>query len=251
MGRGRTWDACVPWLRSYGHVYTYDAPFHRGADTGSETDAAVATEYFVDDIAQQLATMGEPAVLIGHSMGGLHAWCVAACHPNSVKAVVVEDMCPDYRGRTTQPWDAWFNSWPTEFSDAGEVYDLFGPVAGEYFLHSFDKTEHGWRLHGHINTWRNIAQHWGTRDYWKQWSSTSAPALLLEGEHTLTIPGQMKQMASIERGAPTYYHKVQGAAHLIHDEAPAQFRGAVEAFLDGLSSDDLGSDDLDDATRRL
>ena len=32
---------------------------------------------------------------------------------------------------------------------AQQVYDEFGPVAGQYFLEAFDRTATGWRLHGH------------------------------------------------------------------------------------------------------
>ncbi|MBD8507304.1 alpha/beta hydrolase [Hoyosella sp. G463] len=236
MGRGRTWLPCLPWLRRHGRVHTYDAPHHRGTSSGRivAEGGAITTEAFVNDIATILAEWQEPAILIGHSMGGLHAWCTAAEHPDAVRAIVVEDMCPDYRGRTTQPWDAWFASWPTEFTDENEVLDMFGPVAGRYFLDSFDRTATGWRLHGHIATWRAIANHWGTRDYWRQWEDVRCPALLVEGEHTLTIPGQMSDMASVQRASWTDYLKVPGAGHLIHDEAPDEYRGAVEAFLSAL-----------------
>ena len=50
-----------------------------------------------------------------------------------------------------------------------QVYDEFGPVAGQYFLEAFDRTATGWRLHGHTRHWIEIAAEWGTRDYWQQW----------------------------------------------------------------------------------
>lgn len=237
MGRGSTWRRHVPWLREYGRVFTYDARFHRGRaddDPADVDESELTTEAFVADVAHVLRNIGEPAVLVGHSMGSLHAWCVAAEYPELVRALVVEDMSPDFRGRTTQPWDSWFDSWPVEFADPREVYELFGQAAGQYFLDSFDRTESGWRLHGHIALWRAIAAHWGTRDYWAQWRVTRTPALLLEGEYSVTPPGQMRAMADTQRGAPSYYLKVDGAAHLIHDEAPHVYRGAVEAFLAGL-----------------
>ena len=58
-------------------------------------------------------------------------------------------MAPDFRGRTTGPWEPWLHALPVEFSSAQQVYDEFGPVAGQYFLEAFDRTETGWRLHGH------------------------------------------------------------------------------------------------------
>jgi pimeloyl-ACP methyl ester carboxylesterase len=233
MGRGSTWRRCVPWLRRHGRVYTFDAAFHRGREpelAGAEAD--IRTERFVAEAAAAVNQIGAgPAVVIGHSMGGLHAWCLAAQHPELVRAIVVEDMAPDFKGNTTAPWDVWFDSWPEEFADAAAVRALFGEVAGKYFLESFDRTPTGWRLHGEMPVWQAIANHWGTRDYWAQWRAVQAPALLIEGERTITPPGQMAQMAAVERPAPTRYLKVAGAAHLIHDEAPEVYRGAVEAFL--------------------
>ena len=76
-------------------------------------------------------------------MGGLHAWCLAAARPELVTALVVEDMAPDFRGRTTGPWEPWLHALPVEFASAQEVFDEFGAVAGQYFLEAFDRTDDG------------------------------------------------------------------------------------------------------------
>ena len=78
MGRGTTWSRQLPWLTRLGEVYTYDAPWHRGRDV--EDPHPVSTERFVDDLADAVAALGQPARLVGHSMGGLHSWCLAAAH---------------------------------------------------------------------------------------------------------------------------------------------------------------------------
>src|SRR5512143_4096673 len=86
MGRGSTWRRQLPWLTELGRVYTYDAPWHRGRDV---TDAhPVSTERFVEDLVVAVESVGEPVTLIGHSMGGLHAWCLAAVRPELVTALV-------------------------------------------------------------------------------------------------------------------------------------------------------------------
>ncbi|MDD4868657.1 MAG: alpha/beta hydrolase, partial [Mycobacterium sp.] len=166
---------------------------------------------------------------VGHSMGALHSWCLAAERPDLVTALVLEDMAPDFRGRTTGPWERWLHALPVEFGSAGQVLAEFGPVAGRYFLDAFDRTATGWRLHGHAARWIEIAAEWGTRDYWAQWTAVRAPALLLEAGNSVTPPGQMRAMAQTGR-APTYL-RVEHAGHLIHDEAPQAYRRAVESFL--------------------
>ena len=231
MGRGSTWSRQVPWLRRLGRVFTYDAPWHRGRDVVD--GQAISTERFVADLADAVAALGEPAVLIGHSMGGLHSWCVAAARPDLVRAVVVEDMAPDFRGRTTGPWEPWLHALPVEFETREQVYAEFGPVAGRYFVEAFDRTPTGWRLHGQPGRWVEIAAEWGRRAYWEQWRAVAVPALLIEAGNSVTPPGQMAEMAHLAEtaGRHTTYVQVPGAGHLVHDDTPGKYRDAVEAFL--------------------
>ena len=227
MGRGSTWSRQLPWLIERGEVYTYDAPWHRGRDVADPHP--ISTERFVSDLRDAVAGLGRPAVLIGHSMGALHSWCLAASQPDLVSALVVEDMAPDFRGRTTGPWEPWLHALPAEFDSAQQVYDEFGQVAGQYFLDAFDRTATGWRLHGHTGHWIEIAAEWGTRDYWKQWTAVRVPALLLEAGNSVTPEGQMRRMD--ETGYRTTYLHVPDAGHLIHDEAPQIYQDAVQSFL--------------------
>lgn len=227
MGRGSTWSRQLPWLTRLGEVYTYDAPWHRGRDI--EDARPISTERFVAELGDAVATIGQPAVMIGHSMGGLHSWCLAATRPDLVEAVVVEDMAPDFRGRTTGPWEPWLHALPVEFDSAERVYQEFGPVAGQYFLEAFDRIPSGWRLHGRTDVWIEIAAEWGTRDYWREWEAVRVPALLIEAGNSVTPPGQMARMA--ETGPRTTYLRVPEAGHLVHDDAPQAYRRAVESFL--------------------
>lgn len=227
MGRGTTWSRQTAWLVDLGEVYTYDAPWHRGFDVGDQHP--VSTERFVADLADAVAELGRPATLIGHSMGGLHSWCLAAARPDLVTALVVEDMAPDFRGRTTGPWEPWLHALPVEFDSEQAVFDQFGSVAGRYFLEAFDRTGTGWRLHGQVTRWVEIAAQWGTRDYWQQWLSVRVPSLLIEAGDGVTPPGQMNRMSETSHRS-TYFRAI-GAGHLVHDDAPAEYRDAVERFL--------------------
>lgn len=234
MGRGSTWSRQVSWLTKFGAVYTYDAPWHRGREV--DDPAPVSTERFVAALGDAVAELGAPAVLIGHSMGGLHSWCLAAQHPELVAALVVEDMAPDFVGRTTGPWEPWLHALPVEFGSADEVFAEFGPVAGQYFLDAFDRTATGWRLHGKPARWIEIAAEWGTRDYWQQWRSGRAPVLLIEAGDSVAPPGQMRRMLEMAGERATYV-QVPGAGHLVHDDAPDRYREAVETFLAALPED--------------
>ncbi|BBZ31462.1 alpha/beta fold hydrolase [Mycolicibacterium confluentis] len=227
MGRGSTWSRQLPWLTQMGAVYTYDAPWHRGRDVLDPHP--ISTERFVADLGEAIERFGRPVPLVAHSMGGLHSWCLAAERPELVASVVVEDMAPDFRGRTTGPWEPWVHALPVEFPSAQAVFDAFGPVAGQYFLDAFDRTPTGWRLHGLPEKWVEIAAEWGTRDYWEQWRAVQVPALLIEAGDSVAPPGQMARMHDI--GINSTYVRVPGAGHLVHDDAPDAYRVAVQEFL--------------------
>ena len=233
MGRGTTWSRQVRWLARLGAVYTYDAPWHRGRDV--DDPEPISTERFVAELGDAVEKLPGPAVLIGHSMGALHSWCLAAARPDLVRALVVEDMAPDFVGRTTGPWEPWLHALPAEFGSEQEVLAEFGPTAGRYFLEAFDRTATGWRLHGRPDRWIEIAAEWGTRDYWQQWRAVRAPALLIEAGDSVAPPGQMGRMRELAGERARYVH-VDGAGHLVHDDAPDRYRSAVESFLGALPS---------------
>ncbi|MGW4520574.1 alpha/beta fold hydrolase [Amycolatopsis sp. NPDC004378] len=225
MGRARTWWRVAEWLRPYGAVYGLDARGHGSAPrTGPWT-----TERFTEDVAAALRTLdGGPAVLIGHSMGGLHAWATAARHPELVRAVVSEDFAPDQRGRTVETWRGYFESWPVPFESLDHVREFFGD-AGEYFADCVEERSDGFHLVADLEDLYVIAAEWGRRDYWDVVGAIRCPLLLVEGEHTAMPPGQQAEVAARVDGAK--HLVVPGSAHLPHDEAPEIYRGAVEAFL--------------------
>ena len=234
MGRGSTWSRQLPWLTRLGSVYSYDAPWHRGRDV--EDPEPISTERFVEQLGAAVESLGRPAVLIGHSMGGLHSWCLAAARPDLVSALVVEDMAADFVGRTVGQWEPWLHALPEEFDSAETVFAEFGPVAGRYFLEAFDRTPTGWRLHGKPEMWIAIAAEWGTRDFWRQWHAVQAPVLLIEAGDSVVPPGQMQRMAELAGDRATYV-RVPGAGHLVHDDAPDRYQRAVDGFLSALSLD--------------
>ncbi|MGB7362429.1 MAG: alpha/beta hydrolase [Rhodococcus sp. (in: high G+C Gram-positive bacteria)] len=233
MGGPRTWRRQVPWLREHGHVYTVRAAGH-----GRAAPTDLSTETFVDDLAAALDQFDE-MVLIGHSMGALHAWCYAAREPDRVRGLVVEDMAPDFRGRTSDGWAELIRAWPQPFPDDVAVLDFFGDVAGQYFLDSFVRGDDGLRLHGSVDTFQAISDEWGGRHFWDQWKSVRAPALLLEAEHTVTPAGQMSKMAQLH--PESRYAVVPGAGHLVHDDRPVEYRREVDEFLRTLAGKGEGA----------
>jgi pimeloyl-ACP methyl ester carboxylesterase len=229
MGRATTWWSVARWLTAYGHVVALDARGHgRLARRGSWR-----TEEFVEDIAELVSELDEgPAVLIGHSMGGLHAWATAAAYPASVRAVVVEDMAPDQRGKTVETWREYFDSWPVPFRSIAHVREFFGST-GNYFAECVVERADGYHLLADLEDLYQIAAEWGRRDYWPMVDAVKCPVLVIEAGRSAMPEGQQKGLAARVPGGGRHV-VVEGAGHVVHDDAPWEYRGALEAFLSGM-----------------
>jgi pimeloyl-ACP methyl ester carboxylesterase len=224
MGRARTWWPVARWLTRYGRVVGLDA---RGHGRSPHRGGGWRTEDFVDDAAKVLEEIG-PSVVVGHSMGGLHAWCLAATHPDLVTAVVVEDIAPDQRGKTVDPWRSYFESWPVPFQSLAHVREFFGQL-GDYFIECMVEKDDGYHLISDLEDLYEIANEWGRRDYWPFVERVRCPMLAIEAEHSAMPPGQMTDLPKRVPGA--MHLVVEGAGHVVHHDAPEVYRGAVEAFL--------------------
>jgi pimeloyl-ACP methyl ester carboxylesterase len=227
MGRARTWWPVSRWLSAYGRVVGMDA---RGHGRSPHRGGTWRTEDFVADAAELIDTLGlAPAVVIGHSMGGLHAWALAATHPDLVRAVVVEDMAPDQRGKTVDVWRAYFDTWPVPFASLAQVREFFGPL-GDYFIECVEERADGYHLIADLDELFGIAAEWGEREYWSLVERVTCPLLAIEGERGAMPAGQMAELAARTKG-PARHLVAPGAGHVIHLDSPGFFRGAVEAFL--------------------
>jgi pimeloyl-ACP methyl ester carboxylesterase len=231
MGRASTWWRHARWLADHGRVLALDARGH--GDSTSPTPGPWRTERFVADVAEVIEALAlGPAVVIGHSMGGLHGWELAAARPDLVHALVVEDMAPDHRGRTAAPWVSWFAAMPASFESITAVRDAFGwprPSVGDYYAECVREGPDGYRLLTGHELAASIAGEWGERDFWSGVRAVRCPTLLLEAEETSIASAQMAEMARLIPGAR--HVLVPGTGHLLHDDAPRRYRELVTGFL--------------------
>jgi len=95
----RDWEPVVPFLS---HQWTIFAIDHRGHGQSDR-----ASSYFVDDYAQDLIEVleqgvGDPVVLVGHSLGAMVAAIAASKVPERVRGLVLEDPPMQTMGRSIQ-----------------------------------------------------------------------------------------------------------------------------------------------------
>jgi pimeloyl-ACP methyl ester carboxylesterase len=229
MGRATTWWSHAQWLVGHGRVLGHDARGHGR----SEARGPWTTERMVADAACVLADVG-PAVVIGHSMGALHALVLAARHPGLVRAVVAEDIAVDFRGRSADDARAWFGALPRTYESLAHVRQVFGhprPEFGEYMAECAAERAGGYELLAATEHTTEIAAEWARLDHWDVLPLVACPALLIEAQESVAPPGHMAEMAA---RMPDARHVVlPGTGHLAHDADPSGYRANVKTFLSG------------------
>lgn len=229
MGRASTWWRPARWLADHGRVIGVDARGHGD----SPARGPWRTERFVADLVEVIENLGlGPAVVIGHSMGGLHGWELAALRADLVSALVVEDMAPDHRGRNPDAWTSWFAAMPATFPSVAAVREAFGwprPSVGDYLAECVREGPDGYRLLTDPAEAARIAAEWGERSFWDSVRRVRCPTLLLQAEESPVAGHQMAEMAA---AMPDAGHVlVPGTGHLLHDDAPERYRELVTGLL--------------------
>lgn len=88
-GRWQSWLPVMPDLALHWRLFALDLRGH--GRSGHAAGAYRIDDYAGDVLALLRGPIGEPAVLVGHSLGAIIAIAVAAAAPETVRAVVLED----------------------------------------------------------------------------------------------------------------------------------------------------------------
>jgi pimeloyl-ACP methyl ester carboxylesterase len=101
-----TWDASAALLEDRYTVVTFDLLGH-GRSPVPEDPSEYTRDGALDDVDDILATLPEPAVLVGHSLGGYLALAHAATRPGVARGVVVLNTGPGFRDEAKrEDWNA-------------------------------------------------------------------------------------------------------------------------------------------------
>jgi len=220
MGRAATWWPVARWLADHGRVVGLDARGHGR----SEARGPWTTERLAADVVELLAEVG-PAVVVGHSMGGLHGLVAASTRPELVRGLVVEDMGVDFVGAPDAR--AWFGALPTRWPALAAVREAFGGY-GDYMIECVEEREDGWALLAEVAHTTEIAAEWAERHWWDVLPGVACPTLLVEATAGVVPTGQMAEMA---KRLPYARHVVLPGGHLVHRDAPDAYRATVTDWL--------------------
>ncbi|MCB5909800.1 alpha/beta fold hydrolase [Streptomyces pinistramenti] len=239
MGRAAHWAGTARWLSGRHRAVALDQRGHGRSEKppGGPFDRAA----YVDDAIAAIEQLGlAPVTLIGHAMGALTAWQLAARRPDLVSALVICDMRASALGAASQrEWIEWFDTWPLPFTTLADVRTWFGeddptlersrPTRGEFFAEVMAESADGWRPVFSRRQMLTARETWVHDAHWEELAHVRCPSLVVRGLDGELGRAEAQEMVRVlPRGA---YAEIPDAGHLLPWEHPEAWRRAVEPFL--------------------
>lgn len=190
----------TPERRGHGHTPDVEGPL----TIGLQVEDAIA---FLDEI------VGEPARVVGYSMGASVALGVAMKRPDLVERLVLVSGCYDLAGMYHSPGDG----------DGSEVPDVIKDMYGAV---SPDGREHIHVIAGKLAEAARTEKPWTTDDL----AAVRARTLIMVGDDDLVRP---EHTLSMFRAIPdAELSVIPRASHVLFIDRPELYTRTVEEFLD-------------------
>ena len=190
---GRSWQNVAPVLGENFRVVAPDARGHGG----SQWMRDYSFELMRDDVVKLMEQLGIlAAIVMGHSMGALTAYELAATRPELIRLLVLEEMPPPDPANPPQPIP--------QRRDPSASYD--------------------WRAVIAVNRWRNAPP----PDWWELASKIQANTLVLGAADSSLRQSRVEELS---RRIPNATFATMNCTHDGHEERPSEFLIPVQPFI--------------------
>jgi pimeloyl-ACP methyl ester carboxylesterase len=250
FGQGRNWTTIAKKLAEDGHRVTLlDLPNHGHSPWTDRVDYGDMAEF----VAAELALLGDPVTLVGHSMGGKVAMQLALRWPELLRALVVVDVAPvEYPmtgGRTDDPDEE--ASPFAAFIAAMKEIDLDGLAGREeadaalraavpstmvrsFLLQSLVRdgvgADGGWRWRLNLDVLaRDLGELRGFPEP-PPGATYEGPVLWIAGAHSTYVLDEDRPRMD-QLFPATRLVRIKKAGHWVHSEQPEVFLETVRRFL--------------------
>ncbi|MDT0305454.1 alpha/beta hydrolase [Streptomyces sp. DSM 44917] len=226
LGEGAEFAGLAAALRPDGwRVLAPDQRGHGDSDRAERYDR----QGYLDDLRLLLTHLGldgRPLPVLGHSLGAVNAYHLAAEHPGAVGALVNLDGPASLPVVDPAPL-SFLLGLPYTAPTREELLRACGPLA-PLLENGLRPHGDGWRLGCHPEDMADSdARVLG--DHWPQWLASDCPALLLHGTASAVLPTpQAREMAS--RRPRTTLVELD-ADHWVHLRRPEESADAIRRFL--------------------
>jgi pimeloyl-ACP methyl ester carboxylesterase len=252
FGQGRNWTTIAKGLADRSRVTLVDLPNHGHSPWTERVDYLDMAEL----LAAELESCGEPATLVGHSMGGKVAMQLALRRPELLRALVVVDIAPvEYPvagGRTddpdeeASPFAAFIAAMQAvdldrlttrEEADAALREAVPSRMVRSFLLQSLVRdgvgADGGWRWRLNLDLLgRDLEELRGFPDP-PPGATFDGPVLWIAGANShYVLPEDRARMD--ELFPHTRLVKIKGAGHWVHSEQPEVFLETLRRFLESV-----------------
>lgn len=232
---GRYWDLFAD---AIGGRLELTAPDARGhGESGRPADGYAPADFVADAIAVLDARRIDRAVVVGHSMGGMHSIYLAATHPERVSALVIVDAgvepLPEGRERVRRL----LTTRPRRFASRGEAHDYLRRTSPGYPDAVYEnRLAFAFRDDGSELVWRSdpasLERIQGARtpgpDRWAALRKIRAPTLVVRGTRSNVLSTEIanRMLESIENARLLELD----AGHNVPLDRPRELADAVVAL---------------------
>jgi len=237
-GRGETW---VDFMNRYGDRYRVIAPDLRGHGLSGKPIARYTAELMSEDIVRLLRRLGiNSAIIVGHSMGGHVAGCLAARYPNCTRAAAILDKSASGPARGSAPppeelhvEDPVTKDWKLPFPSLSEAQatireSMDSELGYQYFMNSLVETVEGYSMmFSSQAVAANIASY---QDWYELLPRITCPVMLLraKGGEAVSDEDFARMRAAIPRCRA---YELSNPDHNVHLADKDEFYGCFDDFL--------------------
>ena len=207
----------------------------RGHGDSERPESGYRTRDFAGDVAafMEAKDLG-PTVIVGHSMGSIHAVRVALDFPEQTRGLVLVGTFDSYRDNPVV-----LELWETGVSQLADPADpafvrefqastVAQPVPPDFFERAVGESQ---KLPARV--WQQIFQGFLEDDFSSELAGVRAPTLVLWGDRD-SICTRAAQDAVVGAIAGSKLVVYEGTGHALHWEQPQRFAADLVAFVDGL-----------------
>lgn len=228
LSEGSSFSALAAELGPEWRVIAPDQRGHGDSDRAGEYTRAG----YLADLVALLAHLGiDRTVVLGHSLGGINGYHLAAEHPELVAALVNVDTPAELPDHGAGPL-AFVLGIPYTAATREDLLAACGPLAPMLapVLRRLPD-DSGWRLPFHPQDTVD-SENLVHGDHWKQWLATDCPALLVHALRSQVLP--VAQALDMTARRPGTAYRALDTDHFVQQGDPRGFTAAVQEFLAGL-----------------
>lgn len=237
FGHARVWDFMVAQLPPGRRALALDLPGH-GDSAHARNVERYAFESLAEDIRTAVLSLGEPPVIVGHSLGSGLAMLYAATHPGTVAGAVFMDIDPYPPERQAKHLNDVGAAPPRVYPSLDRAVARESRVApaASPAVHTH-LARHGYRpsdaglAQKFDQAFLRAVISWDARGLLP---GIRVPALVLRGGESTVMSGQGYR--DLLEGLPNVRGEVIfGATHQLHLDRPLAVAAVIEAFVAGLA----------------